>query len=424
ASGRTAPPAPRTPMMPGAPAPPAPRNQAGPVVMLRQHGGQQQQPDSAPASRPHVPAPGVPQTARPTAPAAVAARSPAAAPQPGMPVLRNPAPAPAPSMPPVRSATPSAAPAAPTLRNAPATPRPVVTAETPQTANRARPLAPGVGSAQPQSAPATSVPRPQPPPESRTAGFSAQSGARGHAASLAHGMPAAEPGGLADGMSAPRSYAMESHLPAMEAVGTEQSKYYPGKVVDATAGTHYDSASGRAVDSSRSQREADIQFDWDPAVSMPTLVARYLFAFAGVVCLTALIAHAYRGYYPIILLAAMFVAGLLLPVMYVVPKQRDDSDDVWVFAGLIMIFGPAIGLIVYSVIGVLKQSVNPAVVGCFAVSIVLQLTVFLAASPTLLLLGPPWVQTGFDLTTLFVNWSAVASLVGWASANIFHAFDE
>ena len=25
----------------------------------------------------------------------------------------------------------------------------------------------------------------------------------------------------------------------MEAVGTQQSKYYPGTVVDATAGTHY-----------------------------------------------------------------------------------------------------------------------------------------------------------------------------------------
>jgi len=110
--------------------------------------------------------------------------------------------------------------------------------------------------------------------------------------------------------------------------------------------------------------------------------------------------------------------------MDVVPKQRDDSDDIRVFAGLVMLFGPAIGLIVYLVIGLMKQSVNPAIVGCFVVSSVLQVAVYLAASPTVLLFGPPWVQTGFDLRTLFINWCALASLVGWASANVFHRFDE
>lgn len=236
-------------------------------------------------------------------------------------------------------------------------------------------------------------------------------------------MPVAEPGGLADGVAAPRTYS-ESHLPSMDAIGAEQSKYYPGKVVDATGGTHYDAASGRPVDAPARRQDSEIEFDWEPVVSMPTLVMRYLCAFAGIVGITCLLAHAYKQDYVITLLAALFFSGVLLPVMDVVPKQRDDADDTWVFAGLLMLFGPAIGMLIYMVIGLMKQSVNPAIVGCFIVSIVLQVAVFLAASPTELLFGPPWVQTGFHLQALFINWCGLASLAGWAFANVFHRFDE
>jgi hypothetical protein len=246
---------------------------------------------------------------------------------------------------------------------------------------------------------------------------------RTHAASIAYGMPVAESGGLADGMAAPRSLMpADVRAPDLSAVASEQSKYYPGVVVDATSGTHYDAGSGRPTDAPRREPELDIV--WDPVTSMSTLVARYLCAFAGVVTMTCLIAHAYKEYYVLTLIAAMFVSGVLLPIMDVVPKQRDDSDDVWIFMGLIMLFGPAIGLVIYGVIGLLRQSANPAIIGCFVVSIVIQIAVYLSAGPTLLLFGPPWVQQGFDVRTLLVNWCAFASLAGWASANVFHRFDE
>jgi hypothetical protein len=249
---------------------------------------------------------------------------------------------------------------------------------------------------------------------------------RGHAASIAHGMPVAEPGGLADGMAAQRRVsAAEMHLPSMAVSGVEQSKYYAGQVVDAVSGTHYDAASGRPTESPHLRKEPELEIEWDPVTSMATLVARYLCALIGIVALTCLIAHAYKEYYIVALVASMFGAGLLLPIMEVVPKQRDDSDDIWIFVGLTMVFGPAIGLIIYGVIGLLRQSANPAVVGCFIVTIVLQLAVYLAASPTRILFGPPWVQTsGFDVLVLLVNWSGVAALAGWASANVFHRFDE
>jgi len=295
---------------------------------------------------------------------------------------------------------------------------------------RSQPSSPAVpyvsyNKAAPASAPAQ---RPQPPPVQvrQTAAERFDPSARGHAASIAHGMPVAEPGGLADGMAAQRRVsAAEMHLPSMGVAGAEQSKYYAGQVVDATSGTHYDAATGRPTESPHLRKEPELEIEWEPVTSMATLVARYLCALAGIVALTCLLAHAYREYYVLTLIASMFGAGLLLPIMNVVPKQRDDSDDVWIFMGVTMVFGPAIGLIIYAVIGLLRQSANPAVVGCFIVSIVLQLAVYLAASPTLLLFGPPWVQTaGFDVRVLLVNWCSVAALVGWASANVFHRFDE
>jgi len=255
----------------------------------------------------------------------------------------------------------------------------------------------------------------------------AMSGSASHAASIADGMPVAEPGGLADGVAAPRSpgAAAEMNVPAMGAVAVEQSKYYPNQAVDPASGTHYDTASGRPTDAPPVKKAPEVEIEWEsPATSMTTLVVRYLFAFAGVLIITALLAHAYKDHYVVTLLVSLFISGMLLPVMNVAPKQRDDSDDVWLYVGLTMIFGPAIGLIIYGVFGLIKQSANPAIVGCFIVTILTQLAVYLSASPTQLLFGPPWVQQGFELRTLFVNWCGFAAMVGWASANIFHRFDE
>ena len=142
---------------------------------------------------------------------------------------------------------------------------------------------------------------------------------RSHAASIAHGMPTAEPGGLADGVTAPRvaNTQAENRLPRMDAVGTEQSKYYSGQVVDPVAGTHYNAASGAATDTATRPKVDTLEIDWDPVVPISTLVGRYLFAFAGVVAITCLLAHAYSAYYVITLIAAGFVAGVLLPIMLV-----------------------------------------------------------------------------------------------------------
>lgn len=465
AHGRSAPAAPRAPMIPGAAEPPSAR--VAPDV-----------PEGAPAAParpavrgakggPHFPAPGIPQMRTPapapgpapisgraaspgqsSAPAPMAAR-PAAPnrplPAPGMPQVRvpiatGPAPTqsrphvPAPGMPPLR---PSSTPVPLQNRHVPAPGMPQGTQQnrsgpTPGSTSTGRGAGPAVAPGQRPAVPPAMLRQPAPyqtaptAPERMHETDAAKPMVHTHAASIAHGMPAMESGGLADGMSAPKSFAQPAELraPALNTIHAEQSKYYTGQMVDPTSGTHYDGATGRPTSAAPVTKAGDIELVWDDAIPMTTLVARYLCALAGIVGITCLLAHAYKEYYVITLLAALFVAGVLLPIMNVVPKQRDDSDDVWIFALLIMVMGPSIGLIIYAVIGLLRQSANPAVIGCFVVSIVIQLAVYLSAFPTLLVFGPPWVQQGFDVRPLLLNWAAFAALAGWASANVFHRFDE
>lgn len=333
---------------------------------------------------------------------------------------------PAPSMPPVRasgkSSLPSAAPV-PLQRHVPA---PAILPGSMQ--NRA-------GGVMPKS---PHVPAPLMAPVPTKAGAKTAA-APSRAAALADAAPEAEAGGLADGVSAPRvtpaQAAAEMHVPAMGTFTPAQSKYYPGQVIDPTSGTHYDADSGKPTltptvtqkpKSKKQAAEGDVELHWDSPVSdYMALLTRFLLAFAGILAVAGLLVHAYPAYYVLPLLAALFFAGLLMPIMGVVPKQRDDSDDVWIFAGLMLIFGPAIGLVIYGVIGILRQSVNHAIMGCFVVSVLTQLVIYFTAGQTHLLFGPPWVQvSGFDLRTLFINWAGFVAMAGWFSANMFHKFDE
>lgn len=233
-------------------------------------------------------------------------------------------------------------------------------------------------------------------------------------------IPAPEFAGLAQGVAAPRAAPSEASaaLGAGTAADTA-SKYYPGQTTGASP------ADTPAPDSTKAASK-ELEIEWDgPETTMTTLVIRYLLAFMGILAISALLAHAYNGYYVAVMLVSLFCSGMLLPIMNVVPKQRDDSDDVIIYGILILIFGPAISLIIYAVIGLLKRSVNPALVGCLIVSVLTSIVIALSASPTVISLGPPWVQPhAFDLGALFINWSAFAALAGWFGANIFHRFDE
>lgn len=311
------------------------------------------------------------------------------------------------------------------------------------TQNRVPAPVPGIASGKMTGATSARVPAPVAPVPSRTqtqpvsgkpqmhpelAAAAAAAQARTAHATAPEPSLVAESGGLADGITAAQSAIQPAPAPSLSSITPAKSRYYPGQVVDPLSGTHYDSETGKPTATAQKPSrtvEPILEIDDTPQLSMTSLVFRYLFAFIGIALLTALLAHAYPNFQLVILSLSIFGAGMLLPVMEVVPKQRDDSDDTILACGLMLVFGPAIALVFYGIWGALRQTANPAVIGCLAVSAILQFTVMLSAENTLLTIAPPWLNTkGFNLLALLANYCGFFSFAGWFAANLFHKFDE
>jgi len=227
-------------------------------------------------------------------------------------------------------------------------------------------------------------------------------------------------------------------IPAMGSFTPAKSKYYQDQVVDPMSGNHYDSVSGQATSPTVShQRAEEIVLNWDDPVSTPRLIGRFALAFVGILIALASLVHLVPDYAAIPLVIAMFGAGLLLPVMRAVPFHSEDADDVVWFVLLTLLFGPAIGLLIYSIKAFLLRDMNIAVLGLLTVSF-LGYVVFQFAAPfvpvtpdanegffNLMKLAPPWSQvTRYGYTALLYNWGGLVAMVGWMIGNVFHKLDE
>jgi len=246
--------------------------------------------------------------------------------------------------------------------------------------------------------------------------------------------------GLAAGQVATNRRPLERPvgIPAMGSLTATNSKYYTGQVVDPMSGNQYDSVSGQVTSTAIShQRPDEIVLNWDDPVATPKLIGRFALAFVGILIAMAGLTHLIPDYAAIPLVGAMFGAGLLLPVMRAVPFHSDDADDVVWFVLLTLLFGPAIGLLIYGIKAFLLRDMNIAVLGLLTVSF-LGYVVFQCAAPfvpvtpdanegffNLMKLAPPWSQvTRYGYTALLYNWGGLIAMVGWMVGNVFHKLDE
>jgi hypothetical protein len=250
-----------------------------------------------------------------------------------------------------------------------------------------------------------------------------------------------ESGGLAEGIAARgrqpvAQMAGELNVPTLGTFTATNSKYYAGQVVDAISGTQYDAATGQVTagpNVAAARNEPSIEFHWDDdVIGTPRHLSRFAGVFAIILLLTGLCTAQFKAFYVIPLVVAQIGAGLLLPVMRVVPWQDEDSDDLWWLLGLTLVFGPGIGLIAYAVKALVLQEYNMAVIGLFVVGFLIYLTTQIALGGfSLGLLGPPWTQINIvrgnepvGIAQMFVNWSVLLAMAGWFGANVFHKLDE
>jgi hypothetical protein len=204
-------------------------------------------------------------------------------------------------------------------------------------------------------------------------------------------------------------------------IGTFQaakSKYYSEQVIDPVSGAHYDADTGKSTDSAVVPKETVESNDWTQLgiyslVFVVLLVAVYAIG-------SSAIRGSVGGYFAVLGLAS-FLSGILMPVMRVVPWPKDDSEDVGWAMGLIPLFGPFAGTMGYGVLGVVRQDVNPAILGVFITSLLLRITLDAATGHGFAKMVPFSEMSGLVLGAQVMPF---VTLLGWYASEVFHKPDE
>ncbi len=244
--------------------------------------------------------------------------------------------------------------------------------------------------------------------------------------------PEEESEGLAGGLSAPRN---TSHTPSMEQSVPKDavaSKYYTGQVIDPRTGQHLDGATGKPIAtaeegarSGSAPLPAHAILEWKEArEAFLSSVGKCLLAFAGVLAVTATIAHFQPGAYIPLVFIACFVGGVLLPVTRAAPWADEDSDDILWLIILTIVFGPAVALLGYVVAGAVKQDVNPGVLGCLLVGALARFGIDWAAGGPTATQFMPWQVDHLNWKVIVLSWCPLVAMAGWYAACVFHKLDE
>ncbi len=166
----------------------------------------------------------------------------------------------------------------------------------------------------------------------------------------------------------------------------------------------------------------------------------YVGALVPMLLVLAAVSHLVPSIYVIAWIAAQFAGGLLLPLLRVTPFSDEDSDDIAIAIVLTILFGPAVGLLIYFFVGMLKQNINASVAGCLLVATLCRVTVDMAIPHAgsanivhVLLYTMPFtpihnaehLALGWNLIrTLLLDWMSLVTLLGWISAVMFRKLDQ
>jgi hypothetical protein len=204
-------------------------------------------------------------------------------------------------------------------------------------------------------------------------------------------------------------------------IGTFQaakSKYYSDQVMDPVSGAHYNADTGATTDTPVAPRETVETNDWVQLGIYSGVFAVLLLAVYGIG--TSFIRDSMAGYF-VTLAVSSFLAGILLPILRVAPWPKDDSEDVGWAMGLIPLFGPFAGTMGYGVLGVVRQDVNPAILGVFITSLLLRGVLDLATGHSLDKMVPFREMSGLVLGAQVMPF---VTLAGWYASEMFHKPDE
>lgn len=207
---------------------------------------------------------------------------------------------------------------------------------------------------------------------------------------------------------------VQTAAPTFGTFQAEHSKYYTNQMVDPVSGAHYDGRTGEAI-------PLDDIVIVTESVNLPRQLGIYLVLLAVMTGVLVALGSIVPTWYLALLGVGNFVAGLLMPVLRVVPFGEDDSGDVAIAFVLMLLFGPFAGAMIYGIVCVMKQDANPAIVGIFISSLVVRAALDLATGHSLANMVPFKDPTVMGFAAQLMTLVAVA---GWYAAAPFHKDDE
>jgi len=216
----------------------------------------------------------------------------------------------------------------------------------------------------------------------------------------------------------PNGAGLPKVAPQIGSFQASKSKYYSDQVVDPLSGAHYDADSGQTTDAPVVLKERVDTNDW---TQLGIYSAVFVVLLIGVYLIGSLIGRASAGGYFAVLALSSLIAGILLPILRVAPWPKDDSEDVGWAMGLIPLFGPFAGTMGYGVLGVVRQDVNPAIVGVFVTSLFIRIVLDIATGHSFAKMVPFSEMSGMVLGAQMMPF---VTLIGWYASEVFHKTDE
>ncbi|MEP6756094.1 MAG: hypothetical protein ABJA67_11390 [Chthonomonadales bacterium] len=218
---------------------------------------------------------------------------------------------------------------------------------------------------------------------------------------------------------ATQSVAVKAGPAVAPQIGTfqaQKSKYYGDKVQDPISGAIYDADTGKA----------ETKVDVDHIIVEEVNEFKAAGINLGLTILIAGVAFAMSsgmpGQYLPILGVASFIVGMIMPILRSVPFGSDDSGDIALAIGLILIFGPFVGAVGYGVVCALRQDFNPAIIGIFVSYLIVRVGVDLGTAKHLNAIWQVMPEVNAD--SIGARLMPLATVIGWYAADPFKKADE
>jgi hypothetical protein len=205
--------------------------------------------------------------------------------------------------------------------------------------------------------------------------------------------------------------------PQLGTFQAQKSKYYGDKVYDPVSGAHYDADSGKAEEKLSEDKiiVEDVNMTRQVSINVGLLVV--------ITGIAAGIVSAAPQSYLIVLGLASLLAGMIMPLLRTVPFGSDDSGDIALAIGLILILGPFAGALAYGVVGMMKGDVNPAIAGIFISYLVIRIGVDIGAGKPVAELFSKMLPD-LNVANFAARWMPLAAVIGWYAADPFKKHDE